>query len=255
MIPSPIAVSTVAVSTVAASAVAASTVAAIFDMDGTLVDNMAYHIASWEAFCRRYHLPFSLETYYRQFNGRTSRDVLRQLFNRTLTDAEVHLFTEEKEELYRQLYRPHRRPVAGCVDFLQNLHSHGVRLAVATSAPLSNLHFTLDGAGLASFFEVVVYGAMVSRGKPDPEIYLTTAQKLGLEPARCVVFEDALLGIESARRAGMPVVGLTTSHPAEELAGTTALQAPDFTGMTFETVNTLIEKKTVGQNARPPTDH
>ncbi len=210
--------------------------AAIFDMDGTLVDNMAYHIASWEAFCQHHHLPFSLETYYQQFNGRTSRDVLQLLFNRTLTDGEVYDFTEEKEEWYRQLYRPHLKPVAGCLDFLENLRANGVKLAVATSAPLSNLQFTLEGAGLAPFFEVVVYGALVRRGKPDPEIYLTTAEKLGVEPSRCVVFEDALLGIESARRAGMPVVTLTTSHPAAELTGRTVLQAPDFVGMTFETV-------------------
>lgn len=216
--------------------------AALFDMDGTLVDNMAYHVSSWEAFCRRHHLPFSLDTYYRQFNGRTSRDVLQMLFNRPLTAAEVHDFTEEKEELYRQMYRPHLRPVAGCVDFLEDLKTHGVRLAVATSAPLSNLNFTLDGAGLAPFFEVVVYGAMVQRGKPDPEIYLTTAAKLGVEPARCVVFEDALLGIESARRAGMAVVALTTSHPAAELAGSTVLQAPNFVGMTFETLKPFFRE-------------
>lgn len=217
--------------------------AALFDMDGTLVDNMAYHIASWEAFCQRYHLPFSLETYYRQFNGRTSRDVLQLLFGRPLTDAEVHDFTEEKEELYRELYRPHLRPVTGCIPFLENLKAHGVKLAVATSAPLSNLQFTLDGAGLAPFFEVVVYGAMVKRGKPDPEIYLTTAEKLGVDPARCVVFEDALLGIESARRAGMTVVALTTSHSAAELKASTALQVPDFAGMTFETLQPFFEEK------------
>jgi len=222
-----------------------SPIAALFDMDGTLVDNMAYHIASWEAFCQRYHLPFSLETYYRQFNGRTSRDVLQMLFGRTMTNAEVHDFTEEKEEIYRQLYRPYLRPVAGCVEFLENLKSHGVKLAVVTSAPLINLEFTLDGTGIAPFFEAVVYAAMVSRGKPDPEIYLTAAEKLGVEPARCVVFEDALLGIESARRAGMTVVALTTSHPAEELADTTALQAKDFTGMTFETLITLLEQNVV----------
>ncbi len=223
--------------------VAASPVAAIFDMDGTLVDNMAYHIAAWKAFCQNHHLPFSLDTYYRQFNGRTSRDVLQLLFNRMLTDAQVYAFTEEKEEVYREIYRPHLKPVAGSVDFLEDLKTHGVKLAVATSAPLSNLEFTLDGAGLAPFFEVVVYGAMVRRGKPNPEIYLTTAEKLGVGPSRCVVFEDALPGIESARRAGMPVVGLTTSHSADELATSTVLQAADFTGMTFETLKPFFAEK------------
>jgi beta-phosphoglucomutase family hydrolase len=222
-----------------------SPLAALFDMDGTLVDNLAYHVVAWEAFCQRHDLPFSLDAYYRQLNGRNSRDTLHLLFGRPLTDAEVYDFTEEKEELYRQLYRPHLKPVAGCVELLRNLKAHGVKLAVATSAPLSNVEFTLDGAGLASFFEVVVYGAMVRRGKPDPEIYRITAEKLGVEPTRCVVFEDALLGVESARRAGMTVVGLTTSHSAEELAPGTALQAADFTGMTFETVQYLIGQKVV----------
>lgn len=217
-------------------------VAAIFDMDGTLVDNMAYHIDSWEAFCQRYSLPFSRETYHQQFNGRTSRDVLQLLFGRTLTDVEVSDFTEEKEEMYRQLYRPHLKPIAGCAEFLETLKAHGVRLAVATSAPLSNVGFTLDGAGLTQFFEVVVHGAMVRRGKPDPETYRTTACKLGVGPSRCVVFEDALLGIESAQQAGMAVVGITTSHSADELATTTALQAADFRGMTFETIRNLTEK-------------
>ncbi len=208
--------------------------AALFDMDGTLVDNLSYHIASWEAFSQRYHLPFSLDYFYQHLNGRNSHDTLRLLFGRELNDEEVQDFTEEKEEIYRATYRPHLRPIAGAVALLTELQKNGVKLAVATSAPLSNVEFTLDGAGLASFFEVVVYGSMVSRGKPDPEIYQLTVEKLGVAPRHCLVFEDALLGIESARRAGMAVVGLTTSHPAEELRPLTIAQFATFEGMSFE---------------------
>ncbi|MCY7352386.1 MAG: HAD family phosphatase, partial [Cytophagaceae bacterium] len=132
------------------------------------------------------------------------------------------------------------KPIAGTVAFLQDLKAHNIALAVATSAPLSNVDFTLQGAGLNSFFSVVVYGGMVQNGKPDPDIYLTTAQKLGVNPARCVVFEDALLGIESARRAGMAVVAITTSHSAEELAGLTKLQLTDFEGISFERLTKLL---------------
>lgn len=219
--------------------------AVLFDMDGTLVDNMTFHIAAWGAFCQRHNLLFSLENYYQNLNGRNSRDTLELLFGRHLDDGEVHRLTEEKEELYRQSYRSHLTPIAGLVAFLQDLKAQGVALAVATSAPLSNVNFTLQGAGIDSFFSVVVYGGMVQRGKPDPEIYRTTADKLGVKPADCVVFEDALLGIESATRAGMTVVALTTSHPAAELVGLTALQLPDFEDMNFEKLKQLHSKKTV----------
>jgi len=208
--------------------------AALFDMDGTLVDNLSYHIASWEAFSQRHHLPFSLDFFYQHLNGRNSRDTLRLLFGRELSDKEVQHFTEEKEEIYRAAYRPHLQPLKGAVKLLTELQKKGVKLAVATSAPLSNVEFTLDGAGLSHFFEVVVYGGMVRRGKPDPEIYQLTAEKLGVEPRDCLVFEDALLGIESARRAGMAVVGLTTSHPAEEFRFLTIAQFATFEGTTFE---------------------
>jgi len=199
-------------------------VAALFDMDGVLVDNMAYHIRAWRAFAERHGRTLTLDEYYRHVNGRVAADALPFVLGRPLAAAEVEPLTEEKEADYRRLYAAHRQPTPGLLPFLERLKAARVGLAVGTSAPQSNIDFTLDGAGLRPFFDAVVDASMVTRGKPDPEIYLRAAAELGVEPGRCVVFEDAYAGIEAGLRAGMRVVALATTHTPDELAGRGAVR-------------------------------
>jgi HAD superfamily hydrolase (TIGR01509 family) len=122
----------------------------------------------------------------------------------------------EKESLFCEIYQPHMKPLNGLVPFLTALKQNGIKTAVATSAPEGNVDLILNGLSLKCFFDTVINESMVTRSKPDPEIYLLTAQKLGVSPSECVVFEDSLAGTKAALDAGCKVVALITTLPASK---------------------------------------
>jgi beta-phosphoglucomutase family hydrolase len=190
--------------------------AAIFDMDGVIVDNYAFHQEAWKIFCRRHAVDFD-EAFRSEVFGGTNRDHLETFFRRPLTAREVADLEQEKEAVYRELYREDIRPLPGLLPFLQQLKQAGVPMALATSSPPVNVGFVLDETGTRSYFDVIMDASHVTHGKPHPEIYLKTAEALGLEPNACLVFEDSVNGINSALRAGMRVIALTTTHAADEL--------------------------------------
>ncbi len=215
--------------------------AALFDMDGVLVDNTDFHVNAWLQFAQHHNRPLTKEQYVENINGRVSADAMAYVFQRPISPGELIVLTEEKEAIYRDLYRLHLQPAPGLLDFLTALKAQGVKVAVGTSAPESNVRFTLDGLPLRSYFDAIVDSSMVHRGKPDPEIYLTAANRVSVEPARCVVFEDAFAGIEAGLRGGMKVVAVATTHTREELADTgAALIIDDFTGLTVDTIAQLV---------------
>ncbi|UFH56597.1 HAD family phosphatase [Spirosoma sp. KNUC1025] len=215
--------------------------AALFDMDGVLVDNTDFHVNAWLRFAQKHDRPLTKEQYVDNINGHVSADAMAYVFQRPISPGELIVLTEEKEAIYRELYRPQLAPAPGLLDFLTALKSQHVRLAVGTSAPESNVRFTLDGLPLRPYFDAVVDASMIHRGKPDPEIYLTAAQRVGIEPAKCVVFEDAFAGIEAGQRAGMKVVAVATTHTRDELAEMgVSLIIDDFIGLTVEQVRDLV---------------
>ncbi|MFT4032766.1 MAG: HAD family phosphatase [Siphonobacter sp.] len=214
--------------------------AAIFDMDGTVVDNMYYHEIAWATFCKNHGIPFDQEMYYTQLNGKNAFDSFSFLLKRKPTPTELKTYTDEKESLYREIYAPNLKPAEGLVGFLNLLKEHDVRCAVATSAPVQNIHFTLEGSGLKPLFDVVVDASMVQHGKPAPDIFLKSAELAGASES--VVFEDALLGIQAGKAAGMPVVGLATSHTKEELAPLTDLVIADFREIDWSHFEALLHK-------------
>jgi HAD superfamily hydrolase (TIGR01509 family) len=165
--------------------------------------------------------------------------VLEYLFKRELTAEEVHRYTEEKEDVYRDLYRPHLKPTEGLLPFLELLRAGDVPTAVATSAPYSNIDFTLGGTGTRPYFREIVDARHVKRGKPDPEIYLQAASRLGMQPDRCIVIEDALLGVQAGLAAGMKVIGITTTHSAAEL-NNTHLVINDFRTLSLPVLRQLV---------------
>lgn len=189
----------------------------IFDMDGVIVDNHQFHFDAFVEFGKRHGLTITRESFNPNF-GRTNSEIMKSLFGEGITDAEIEILAQEKEEMYRQLYKPHIKPVSGLPEFLQQAASHKLPIALATSAPAENVHFTLTETGLRGYFSVITDASMVSHGKPDPEVYLLTAARLGVEPSECVVFEDSFSGIEAAQRAGMRVIGVATTYKPEALA-------------------------------------
>jgi beta-phosphoglucomutase family hydrolase len=190
----------------------------IFDMDGTIVDNMAYHTKSWLEFFARRGKQYDPDAFFRETAGAQGREILRERLGPDVPDDQIAVLAQEKDVLYRDMYRPHRAAIGGFEDFVTAADARGVKLAVATSAPPGNIVFTLDELDLRRHFHAVVGAADVKHGKPHPDVFLKAADKLGIDPKDCIVFEDAPMGVEAARRAGMRAVAITTTLPAEAFA-------------------------------------
>jgi len=189
----------------------------IFDMDGVIVDNHIWHFDAWVEFGKRHGLTITREEFGRYF-GSTNELVLKSLFGNSITKKEIIAMGNEKEAIYRELYRPLIKAVDGLPEFLQYASKKGIHMALATSAPFENVKFTLEETGLESYFSVITDSSMVTLGKPDPQVYLITAAKLGVQPSECIVFEDSVPGILSAKNAGMHIIGVATTHTSEELS-------------------------------------
>lgn len=192
--------------------------ALLFDMDGTLVDNTAVHIRAFEIFCGRYGVTGWRERLSQGF-GMGNDDIMHLVMpEEVIRTRGLAALADEKEAIYREIYAPDIRPIEGLKELLERLRRDGIRCAVGSSGCKANVDFVLDRCGIRPYFEAQVSGDMVTRCKPDPEIYLTAAAALGLDPAECVVMEDAKAGIEAARRAGAGrVVALTTTLSREVL--------------------------------------
>ena len=207
--------------------------AAIFDLDGTLIDNNSYHLQSWLQYLKDMNREMSEEEYKANVNGRTNKDVIEYIYQRKMDDKEAMKYAHEKEAIYRELYAPYIKPVAGLLELLEKLRSLSIPMAIATSGIQVNIDFLFEPIPIRSYFDVIVNSAHISKGKPDPEIYIKTAELLKVSPAECLVFEDAVVGINSARAAGMKVVGVLTTHKAEELSGADIL-IKDFSELVAE---------------------
>jgi beta-phosphoglucomutase family hydrolase len=190
--------------------------AVIFDMDGVLVDNNKYHNIAWLEFCKRKGFKITTEDIISRF-GNLNDEYFRFLYGRTLPKEESDRLGEEKEAIYREIYAKEIEPAKGLVELLIDLKRHGFKLAVATSANRNNLDFVLDKTNIRGFFDALVDSSMVSKGKPDPEVFLKAADLLNVPVSTCLVFEDSLHGVEAARHARMKVVALTTTFPEAKL--------------------------------------
>ncbi|QNA88932.1 HAD family phosphatase [Massilia sp. Dwa41.01b] len=190
----------------------------IFDMDGTIVDNMGFHTRSWITFFARRGRDIDADEFFRTTAGRQGKEIIRSHMGEHLADEEVATLNREKESVYRELYAPHLKAVAGFEDLIADAQSQDIALAVGTAAPPANVEFTLDGLDLRRHFDTVVGATDVARGKPHPDVFLEAARRCGAEPSNCIVFEDAPLGVEAARRAGMRCVVITTTLPADAFA-------------------------------------
>ena len=190
--------------------------AVIFDMDGVIVDSNPYHKIALRQFAKKYGYDLSDQYMLEKIYGRTNKDWITNLFG-VLPSEKLHELIEEKEELYRQLFKNDIKPVRGLVSFLEALERHHIPRAIGTSAPHSNVTFTLGSTHTGHFFETILDDSFVTEGKPNPEIYLKCAAALKMPPAQCIVIEDSLSGVKAGRSAGCSVVGITTTHTKAEL--------------------------------------
>ncbi|MGE0815824.1 MAG: HAD family hydrolase [Vicinamibacterales bacterium] len=188
--------------------------AVIFDLDGTLVDNMALHAEAFAAFAERHGLPPLTQADRAALDGRRNSEIFPVLFGRAMEREEWLAYEEEKEALYRDVSRGRIQRVPGIQALLEKATAGGLGVALATSAPGPNVIHTLAEAGLSEAFPIVVRGDQVGRGKPAPDVFLEASRQLDVPAEDCLVFEDAPVGIVAARAAGMRVVGLTTTFSA-----------------------------------------
>jgi beta-phosphoglucomutase len=188
-------------------------------MDGVIVDSNPAHKIALKQFCRKYGKDLSEDELREKIYGRRNQDWLVKIFG-PLDDGKMKAYADEKEALFRKIYDQDIKPLDGLASFLERLNDEKLPRAIATSAPRSNVDFTLDKTGLGRFFVTILDDTFVEQGKPHPDIYLKTAKALNFEPASCIVFEDSLAGVESARNAGCKVVGITSTHTREELKDT-----------------------------------
>jgi beta-phosphoglucomutase family hydrolase len=189
----------------------------IFDMDGVIINNHRYHYLAWQELAAKYGVEITSDFYKNKMNGRTFMGIMEAVFERPMPVEEARAKAMEKEAIYRELYSPHMNMINGLMEFLEEARKKEIPMAVGTSAPAENVTFTLDGLNIRDFFQAVLDDQSVTKGKPDPEIYLKCASAIKRPNEKCIVFEDAMSGIQAGKAAGSTVVALATSHPKNEL--------------------------------------
>ncbi len=193
-------------------------VGAIFDWDGVIIDSGKLHEASWHRLAAELGTRIAPGSFIRGFGMKSAR-IIEEIHRWARDPAEIARLTDRKEALYREIVAQSEiAPLPGVAEWLQRLQEAGVPCAVASSTQRANIEAVLERIGLEEAFRVIISAEDVKQGKPDPEVFQKAAAQLELPAERCVVFEDAYVGIEAAHAAGMKVVAVTTTHPVEELA-------------------------------------
>jgi beta-phosphoglucomutase family hydrolase len=189
----------------------------LFDLNGTMIDDMQYHIKAWHRILNSLGANLTLERTKEECYGKNN-ELLERIFPARFTEEEKNRMSIEKEKQYQLEFGPQLRLINGLEEFLANAKKQGIKMAIGSAAITFNIDFVLDGLQIRHYFEAIVSADDVTNSKPGPETYLACAKKLGVAPNTCLVFEDAPKGVESALNAGMDGVVLTTMHTAEEFS-------------------------------------
>lgn len=191
---------------------------AIFDWDGVIIDSARLHERSWHQLAAELGTSIEPQSFVKGFGMKSDR-IIAEIHRWATKPAEIARLTNRKEALYREIVRQSEiAPLPGVVEWLRRLHDAVIACAVASSTQRLNIDAVLERIGLQNAFSPIISAEDVVHGKPNPEVFQKAANRLGFAPERCVVFEDAHVGIEAAHVAGMKVVAVTTTHPATELA-------------------------------------
>jgi len=190
---------------------------AIFDWDGVIIDSSAHHEESWERLAREIAKPLPAGHFKRGF-GMKNEFIIPQLLAWSSDLDEIRRLSLRKESLYREVVKERGlAPLPGVTTWLRKLADANIPCVVGSSTHRENIELALEAIHLREFFTAIVSAEDVSHGKPDPEVFLKAAQKIDRPPERCVVFEDAHVGIQAARNAGMRVIAVATTNPLSDL--------------------------------------
>lgn len=202
-------------------------IAVLFDLDGTLIDTETQYYNFWTSQCEKFHLDKSL---YFQMKGTTLKSILERFFseNKEITKQVLkNLFYFEQNMDYTF--------IAGADKFINELHANGIKTAVVTSSDINKMSNVFNAhPDFTERFDTIIIADDYTHSKPDPECFLVAAKRLGVNNNRCIVFEDSLPGLEAGRNAGMKVIGLSTTIPAEKINNKADLVIPDFQNIKIE---------------------
>jgi beta-phosphoglucomutase family hydrolase len=212
--------------------------AVLFDLDGTLLDNNEVHYKAWKKYLKDNGKEISDEDFKENISGRTNQDAVEHIYDKKMSQEEAEKYYLKKEEIYREMYKPDIKAIPGLEKFLEDLDKHDVTMAIATSGIQVNIDFMFEHVPIKQYFDKIINSNDIEKGKPDPEIFIKTAEELGIPPENCVVFEDSIAGVQSGKAAGMKVVALTTTHSEEELSEAD-LVIDDYRSIDFEKLTSI----------------
>jgi beta-phosphoglucomutase len=210
-------------------------------MDGVLVDTARFHWQAWERLSRDEGFAMTYDDFRRTFGWR-NEEILQDLLGPDISDRRTSELGDRKEELYRDEVRGRVEPLSGAMELLRGLREAGFRQAVASSAPRANIELILGELRIEGDFGAVLCDRDVQLGKPNPQVFLRAAARLGVAPSHCLVIEDAVMGVRAARSAGMSCLAVTTTHPEEGLLEADRVIA-SLTEVTVEDVRRLIDRE------------
>ena len=190
--------------------------AVIWDMDGVIADTAEYHYLAWKDTLARKGVDLTREHFMRLF-GQRPDTIVKDILGDNVPPAEFNAINTAKQADFRRRATGHIRPMSGSVELIKSLYAHGIKQAIASSAPPENIEVVIRGLSIEDCFQAIAFGYEVPEGKPSPQIFLLAAKKLGAKPANCIVFEDAIAGVDGAKSAGMKCVAVTNSHPGSKL--------------------------------------
>ena len=195
----------------------------LFDLNGTMINDMSYHIRAWHRILNELGADISIEKVKEECYGK-NHELLERIFPGRFSEEEKNAMSLEKEKQYQQEFKPHLALLPGLPAFLEQAHQAGIKMAIGSAAIMFNIDFVLDNLGIRKYFDALISADDVAASKPDPETFLSCARQLNILPEDCMVFEDAPKGVESALNAGMETIVITLMHEKEDF-----LQYPNIT--------------------------
>lgn len=188
----------------------------IFDMDGVLADTGPIHFESWVKMAREIGAEFTKDFFERTF-GQQSIPITRELVGSNVDQQQVEKWANLKEQYYREMVKDKLEPLPGVINIIKNLKAKKLKIAVGSSGPSANVELLLTSLKIKHLFDVIVTAEDIEQSKPAPDVFLYAAKKINVKPEHCLVIEDAPVGIIAAKRAGMKVIALTTTHHKDDL--------------------------------------
>ena len=214
--------------------------AALWDMDGVLVESASFHYVAWQRVWAEMGITLT-EADFRKNFGQRNDTIIRDMLGENVKLELINQIGPKKEVYYREAVSGNVEPLPGSIELLKALGESGFRCALASAAPRANVELILSELGAFPLFDALVTYEDVTRGKPDPQVYLLAGQRVHAPPERCLVLEDAVAGVQGAKAAGMACLAVTSNHPRQALAQADLI-VDSLTEVSPETIRKLIAR-------------